>query len=138
MMLKSSFLSSTFISTATPPSVSSFAYKSFSPCSSRLGPLATNRSNFYFKSNAFHSSRALGAGHSKWNNIRHKKAAMDAKRSKMFTKLNRLIYSAVKTTGGNTDVQSNPKLANAIDTAKFWNFPKTKIDFAIKAVRISL
>ena len=54
------------------------------------------------------------AGHSKWANIRHKKAKEDAKRGKIFTKLIREITVAARSGG---DVSANPRLRAAIDAA---------------------
>ena len=53
------------------------------------------------------------AGHSKWANIKHKKAAQDAKRGKVFTKLIREITVAAKMGGG--DAADNPRLRAAVD-----------------------
>ena len=55
------------------------------------------------------------AGHSKWANIKHKKAAQDAKRGKIFTKLIREITVAAKMGGG--EPSDNPRLRAAIDKA---------------------
>lgn len=70
------------------------------------------------------------AGHSKWSNIKHKKAKEDAKRSKAFTKHIREITVAAREGGGEPD--SNPRLALAIDNAKTVNLPKDNIERAIK------
>ena len=70
------------------------------------------------------------AGHSKWANIKHRKAAVDAKRGKVFTKLIRELTVAAKHGGG--DVESNPRLRTAINTAKGANMPNDTIDRAIK------
>ncbi|SFM50582.1 YebC/PmpR family DNA-binding transcriptional regulator [Thermodesulforhabdus norvegica] len=70
------------------------------------------------------------AGHSKWANIRHKKAAQDAKRGKIFTKLIREIMVAARLGGGNPD--ANPRLRAAIAAAKAENMPKENIERAIK------
>lgn len=69
------------------------------------------------------------SGHSKWSTIKHKKAATDAKRGKIFTKLIRAITVAAKTGGGDPD--ANPPLRLAIDKAKAQNLPNDKIDKAI-------
>ena len=69
------------------------------------------------------------AGHSKWANIKHKKAKVDAKRGKIFTKLIRDIVIAAKHGGG--DVDSNPGLRLAIDKARAENMKKDTIDNAI-------
>lgn len=70
------------------------------------------------------------AGHSKWANIKHRKAAVDAKRGKIFTKLIRELTVAAKHGGG--DVDSNPRLRTAISAAKNANMPNDTIDRAIK------
>jgi len=56
------------------------------------------------------------AGHSKWKQIKHYKAATDAKRGALFTKLIREITMAAKQGGGDPD--GNPRLRTAIETAK--------------------
>lgn len=70
------------------------------------------------------------AGHSKWANIRHRKAGQDAKRGKIFTKLLREITVAVKS--GGPDAGSNPTLRTAIDKALGSNMRRDTIDNAIK------
>lgn len=70
------------------------------------------------------------SGHSKWANIKHKKAAVDAKRGKVFTKLIRELTVAAKHGGG--DIESNPRLRTAVSTAKNANMPNDTIDRAIK------
>lgn len=70
------------------------------------------------------------AGHSKWAQIKHKKAKEDAKRGKIFSKLTRAIIVAAKQGGGNPD--TNPQLANAIEKAKQYNLPQENIERAIK------
>ncbi|MBW1976142.1 MAG: YebC/PmpR family DNA-binding transcriptional regulator [Deltaproteobacteria bacterium] len=70
------------------------------------------------------------AGHSKWANIRHKKAVQDARRGKIFTKLIREIMVAARMGGGNPD--NNPRLRAAIAAAKAENMPKENIERAIK------
>jgi YebC/PmpR family DNA-binding regulatory protein len=70
------------------------------------------------------------AGHSKWSQIKRKKAVNDAKRGAMFTKLIREITVAAKEGGGDPD--GNPRLRLAIDTAKQSNMPNDNIDRAIK------
>jgi len=70
------------------------------------------------------------SGHSKWSSIKHKKAAVDAKRGKLFTKLIREIIVAARTGGG--DPESNPRLRTAITTARNANMPSDNIDRAIK------
>lgn len=70
------------------------------------------------------------AGHSKWANIKHKKAREDAKRAKAFTKHIREITVAAREGGGDPD--SNPRLSLAIENAKAINLPKDNIERAIK------
>ena len=70
------------------------------------------------------------SGHSKWSSIKHKKAATDAKRGKIFTKLIKEITVAARMGGG--DVDSNPRLRTAILAAKSENMPKDNIERAIK------
>lgn len=70
------------------------------------------------------------SGHSKWSTIKHKKAALDAKRGKSWSKLGRAIMMAAKHGGGN--VNDNPRLRLAIDKAKADNMPKDTIAKAIK------
>ncbi|HDD35480.1 MAG TPA: YebC/PmpR family DNA-binding transcriptional regulator [Candidatus Desulfofervidus auxilii] len=70
------------------------------------------------------------AGHSKWAQIKRKKAAMDAKRGKIFTKLIREIMTAARIGGG--DPNKNPRLRAAIEAAKTENMPKENIERAIK------
>src|SRR5262249_62206767 len=70
------------------------------------------------------------AGHSKWKQIKHYKAAADAKRGALFTKLIREITMAAKIGGG--DPTGNPRLRLAIDTARGNSMPKENIERAIK------
>jgi YebC/PmpR family DNA-binding regulatory protein len=70
------------------------------------------------------------AGHSKWANIKHKKAATDAKRGKIFTRLIKEITVAARLGGG--DASANPRLRLAVDKARDQNMPKDTIDNAIK------
>jgi YebC/PmpR family DNA-binding regulatory protein len=69
------------------------------------------------------------AGHSKWKQIKHYKAATDAKRGAMFTKLIREITVAAKFGGG--DPAGNPRLRTAIDNAKAQSMPKENIERAV-------
>jgi YebC/PmpR family DNA-binding regulatory protein len=69
------------------------------------------------------------AGHSKWAGIKHKKAIVDARRGKLFTKLARAITVAAKEGGG--DPEGNPSLALAIQKAKDASMPKDNIERAI-------
>lgn len=70
------------------------------------------------------------AGHSKWANIKHRKAGQDAKRGKIFTKMLREITVAVKSSG--MDPACNPSLRTAIDKALGVNMRRDTIDTAIK------
>jgi len=70
------------------------------------------------------------AGHSKWANIKHKKAAADAKRGKIFTRLIKEITVAARL--GGADIGANPRLRLAVDKAREQNMPKDTIDNAIK------
>ncbi|SFW31447.1 YebC/PmpR family DNA-binding transcriptional regulator [Nitrosovibrio sp. Nv17] len=70
------------------------------------------------------------AGHSKWANIKHKKAAQDAKRGRIFTRLIKEITVAARLGGG--DINSNPRLRLAIDKAFEQNMPKDNVERAIK------
>ena len=70
------------------------------------------------------------SGHSKWSTIKHKKAAQDAKRGKIFTRLAREIVIAAREGGGDPDVNFNLRLA--VDKAKAANMPKDNIERAIK------
>ena len=69
------------------------------------------------------------AGHSKWAGIKHKKAIVDARRGKLFTKLARAITVAAKDGGG--DVDGNPALSLAVQKAKDASMPKDNIERAI-------
>jgi YebC/PmpR family DNA-binding regulatory protein len=70
------------------------------------------------------------AGHSKWANIKFRKAAQDAKRGKLFTKLIREITIAARTGGG--DAAHNPRLRTAMDKALAGNMTRDTIERAIK------
>jgi len=70
------------------------------------------------------------AGHSKWANIKHRKAATDAKRGKIFSRLIREITVAAKL--GGSDAASNPRLRLAMDKAMDNNMPKDTIERAAK------
>lgn len=70
------------------------------------------------------------AGHSKWANIKHKKAKEDKKRAKIFNKHLREITVAAREGGGDPDM--NPRLSVAIDNAKTDNVPKDNIERAVK------
>jgi YebC/PmpR family DNA-binding regulatory protein len=70
------------------------------------------------------------AGHSKWANIKHRKAATDAKRGKIFTRLIREVTVAAKM--GGADPTMNPRLRLAMDKATAQNMPKDTIERAAK------
>ncbi len=70
------------------------------------------------------------SGHSKWHSIKHKKAIVDAKRGKIFTKIIREIIIAARLGGG--DPEKNPRLRKAIEAAKDANMPKDNVERAIK------
>lgn len=69
------------------------------------------------------------SGHSKWAQIKHKKAATDAKRGKIFSKLSRAITISAKELG--PDPKINSKLASAIEEAKKVNMPSDNIERAV-------
>jgi YebC/PmpR family DNA-binding regulatory protein len=70
------------------------------------------------------------SGHSKWSTIKHKKAAKDAKRGKVFTKLIKEITVAARLGGG--DINANPRLRTAVLTARQNSMPSDNIERAIK------
>jgi len=70
------------------------------------------------------------AGHSKWNNIKHKKAAEDQKKAHAFSRISKLIRSAVRQ-GGSGDPEQNYALRPILDKARAANMPKDKIQKAI-------
>ena len=70
------------------------------------------------------------AGHNKWSKIKRQKAAEDAKRSRIFSKLSKKISIAAREGGG--DPEMNPTLSMLIDKAKDANMPKDNIEKAIK------
>jgi len=70
------------------------------------------------------------AGHSKWANIKHRKAAQDKKRGKMWTKLIREVTVSAREGGGDPD--ANPRLRLAMDKAFGANMPRDTVDRAIK------
>jgi YebC/PmpR family DNA-binding regulatory protein len=70
------------------------------------------------------------SGHSKWANIKHKKARTDAKRGKIFSKLVKEIMVAAKI--GGSDLSANPRLRTAIESGKAENLPADNIERAIK------
>src|SRR5512147_1695633 len=70
------------------------------------------------------------SGHSKWSTIKHKKAAKDAKRGKLFTKLIKELTVAARLGGG--DINANPRLRTAVLTARQNSMPSENIERAIK------
>ena len=70
------------------------------------------------------------SGHSKWSSIKHKKAAKDARRGKVFTKMIKEITVAARMGGG--DVNANPRLRTAVITARAASMPSDNIERAIK------
>ncbi len=70
------------------------------------------------------------AGHSKWANIKHKKAAADAKRGKVWTRLIKEITVAARM--GGEDINSNPRLRLAVEKAADANMPKDNVSRAIQ------
>lgn len=70
------------------------------------------------------------AGHSKWHNIKHRKAAVDKKRGKIWTKCAKAIIVAAK--NGGPDPASNLALRYAIDEARYANMPRETIERAVK------
>ncbi|MDG1114005.1 MAG: YebC/PmpR family DNA-binding transcriptional regulator [Pseudomonadales bacterium] len=69
------------------------------------------------------------AGHSKWSNIKHRKAGQDAKKAKVFTKLIRELTVSARDGGGS--VEDNPGLRNLVDKAKAVQMPKDTMERAI-------
>lgn len=69
------------------------------------------------------------AGHSKWSNIKHRKAGQDAKRAKVFTKIIRELTVAARDGGGN--IEDNPALRTVVDKAKAAQMPKDTMERAI-------
>ena len=74
------------------------------------------------------------SGHSRWAQIKHKKASSDAKKGKIFSRLSKMLTLAAKNppAGGGPDPKTNSKLAAAIDEARKENLPKENIERAIK------
>lgn len=70
------------------------------------------------------------SGHSKWSQIKYKKAIEDAKKAKIFSKISRLITLVVREKGG--DPEKNSELKSAIEKAKSFNMPQESIERAIK------
>jgi len=100
----------------------------------KLPVFATGLAEFRDKIPGYSVSEFQGkdfmAGHSKWANIQHRKKAVDAKRGKIFTRINRLLTIAARTGGGDPD--ANPGLRLAIEKANAANMPKDNIERAIK------
>ena len=71
------------------------------------------------------------AGHSKWNNIKNRKGAVDAKRGKIFSNISKLIRIAVRE-GKSGDPKSNPSLRVALEKARAANMPKINTQRAIE------
>ena len=69
------------------------------------------------------------AGHSKWSNIKHRKAGQDAKRAKVFTKIIRELTVAARDGGGN--IEDNPSLRTVVEKAKSAQMPKDTMERAI-------
>lgn len=69
------------------------------------------------------------SGHSKWHSIKHKKAATDSKRGRLFTRLIKEMTMAAR--GGGGDIDSNPRLRLAVNTAKAANMPAENIKRAV-------
>jgi len=76
------------------------------------------------------------AGHSKWANIQHRKGAQDAKRGKIFTRFIREITVAARM--GGEDINANPRLRAAVDTARNSNMSNDTIERAIKRGAVGL
>lgn len=70
------------------------------------------------------------AGHSKWHNIKHRKAAVDSKRSRVWSKCAKAIMVAAK--NGGSDPSANLTLRYAVDEARYCNMPRDTIERAIK------
>src|SRR3989441_3086040 len=90
------------------------------------------RSEWIPQADRFGSHRRRGivmSGHSKWATIKHKRAATDAKRGRVFTRLIREISIAARSGGGDPD--TNPRLRTAVATAKNENMPNENIERAI-------
>ena len=73
------------------------------------------------------------AGHSKWSNIKHKKAKMDAQKGKIYSRFSKLIIIAVRE--GGPDPNANSRLKDIIEKAKQANMPNDNITRAIKSLR---
>src|SRR5215213_2645329 len=116
---------------SSPPSATRASGPAWTPTRTRsrsttCGPAATPHG---LRSCASPRRLTAMAGHSKWAGIKHKKAIVDARRGKLFTKLARAITVAAKEGGG--DVEGNPSLALAVQKAKDASMPKDNIERAI-------
>src|SRR5262245_35112344 len=89
---------------------------------------------WYSRSDGCRVRRRSMSGHSKWSTIKHKKAAKDAKRGKIFTKLIKEITVAARLGGG--DAKANPRLRTAVLAARAQSMPGDTIDRAIKKGKI--
>jgi YebC/PmpR family DNA-binding regulatory protein len=78
---------------------------------------------------SYYSWRTFMSGHSKWSQIKHKKANTDSKRGKAFTKIVKEISVAARSGGGDPD--GNPRLRTAIEKAKEANMPSDNIKKAV-------
>jgi len=85
--------------------------------------------HFVYNMPVIYPTKKIMAGHSKWANIKHRKAAQDAKRGKIFTKLIREITVAARAGGGDPD--ANPRLRSVLDKALGANMTKDTIERAI-------
>jgi len=108
---------------------------SSSSCSSKASSdgrarRCARRAATYNRGNNNRAPDLVMAGHSKWANIKHKKAAADARRGKVFTRLIKEITVASRLGGG--DPSANPRLRLAMDKAMDNNMPKDTIERAIK------
>jgi YebC/PmpR family DNA-binding regulatory protein len=70
------------------------------------------------------------SGHSKWSQIKHKKALTDVKKGKVFSKMTRQITMAARAKGG--DIETNPNLRMFVEKARSFNMPQDNIERAIK------
>jgi YebC/PmpR family DNA-binding regulatory protein len=68
------------------------------------------------------------SGHSKWANIKNRKGAQDKKRSEIFTRTSKNIMTAIREGGGNTNLESNVALREAIEKSRAVNMPKENIE----------
>ena len=96
----------------------------------RIGFTTLLRSNVYSNYRRIHTTPAILAGHSKWQNIKHTKAAKDSQKSLLY---NRLIYR-IKTAiqKGGADPKLNREFANVVEICRKANMPNATIDRAVK------